>query len=158
MLYFVCMLLCASLQFMFAWRLCSWSRFVSGFHHIYKTTNLPQKPQGRCVSHHIRQLPIRIHFVLSFSLRFKASAGWVALDSTAYSDSLCRSCDDLGSWPPPESVPTPSASLSLGRKSHRSSVESPCRSGPPSRLKSSGDGGRKDACQQKLPFQENIQK
>lgn len=28
------------LQFMFAWRLCSWSRFFSGFHHIYKTTNL----------------------------------------------------------------------------------------------------------------------
>lgn len=37
MLYFVCILLHASLQLMFPWKL--WSRFVSGFHHIHKTTN-----------------------------------------------------------------------------------------------------------------------
>lgn len=55
----------------------------------------------------------------------------------AYSDSLCQSYDGLCSWPPPESVPTPSAFSSPGKKSHRSSVESPCRSGPPSRSKNS---------------------
>lgn len=62
----------------------------------------------------------------------------------AYSDSLCQSCDGLCSWPLPENAPTPSASLSLGRKSHRSSVESPCQSGPPSRWRSSVDRGRKE--------------
>lgn len=76
---------------------------------------------------------------LSNGFQFQASANWVGLDMTAYSDSLCQSCDGLCSWPPPENVPTPSASLNLGKKSRRSSEESPCRSGPPSRLKSSDD-------------------
>lgn len=54
-------------------------------------------------------------------------------------DSLCQSFCGLYSWPLLGSVPTPSASLSLGRKSHRFSAESPCLSGPPSRWMSSDD-------------------
>lgn len=59
------------------------------------------------------------------------------LDMPAHADSLCQSCDGLCFWPPPESAPTPSASLGVGRRSRRSSAASPCGRGPPSRWTSS---------------------
>lgn len=117
---------------------------VKGLFQCFATSRKPPKQlRGKNVDKNLKadmfamtwyKLQIIFLFVLGSGFGFRAR-----YNTPAYSDSLFQSCDGLCSWPPPENVPIPSASLSPGRKSHRSSAESPCRSGPPSRWKSSDD-------------------
>lgn len=46
-------------------------------------------------------------------------------------------CGDRGSWPPPETFPTPSAFWGQGTRCRRFSGGSPCRPSPPSTWRSS---------------------